>query len=129
MPSLPGEIGGLELAGALGRGPIRALTVQEDWAYVGLGRTLEVLHFADPAQPQRTGSVALPHEVLDVAVVRAPFTGEARSLRAVQAYAYVALGQGGLVVIDVSDPARPVVVGAHYRSSYVSAVVVRGATL
>jgi len=128
-PPLPGETGRLELAGALGHGPIRAFAVQEDWAYVGLGRMLEVLRFTDLAQPQRTGYVVLPQEVLDVAVARAPFTGGARSLRAVQACAYVALGQGGLGVIDVSDPARPVVVGTHYASSYVSAVVVRGATL
>jgi hypothetical protein len=121
LPSVPGEIGGLELAGYLGRAPIRALTLEGDLAYVGLGRMLEIVRLTDPARPQRVGYVALPDEILDVAVVGIPSAG--------RVYAYVANGQGGLCVVDVSDPARPVVAGTHYASSHVTAVAVRGAYL
>jgi hypothetical protein len=120
-PSLPGEIGGLELAGYLGSGPIGALTVDADSAYVGFGRMLAIIHLTDPARPERLGYVVLPNEVLDVAVVRVPSAG--------RIYAYVAIGEGGLRVIDVSDPAQPAVIGTHYASLRVNAVAVSGAYL
>jgi hypothetical protein len=79
---------------------------------------LETIRLADLARPERLGYVVLPDEILDLAVVRIASTG--------QAYAYVAAGQGGLCIVDVSDPARPVLVGTHDLSSHVSSVAVYG---
>jgi hypothetical protein len=120
-PSLPDEVGGLELVGYLGSGPMRALSVQGDLAYTGFGKMLEIVRFADPARLERVGYVALPGDVLDVVVVEAPLTE--------RVYAYVAVGQGGLCVVDVSDPAQPIVIGTYYVSMHVNAVAVSGAYL
>jgi len=120
-PFPPGEIGGLELVGYLGSGPIAALTVDADSAYVGFGRMLAIIRLTDPARPERLGYVVLPNEVLDVAVVRVPSAG--------RIYAYVAIGEGGLRIVDVSDPAQPAVIGTHYASLRVNAVAVSGAYL
>jgi hypothetical protein len=119
-PSLPDEVGGLELVGYLGSGPIRALTVQGNLAYVGLGKMLEIVRLTDPGRLDRAGYVVLPGDVVDV-VVEPPLTE--------QVYAYVAVGQGGLCVVDVTDPAQPLVVGTHYVSTRVSNVAVSGAYL
>jgi len=115
-PSLPEEIGSLELVGYLGTGSITTFDLQGDLACIGLGRTLEMVRFTDPARPQRVGYVVLANRVLDVAVASDPSTG--------QVYAYVALGQDGLAVVDVSNPAHPVVVGTRYEGIHVDAVTV-----
>jgi hypothetical protein len=119
-PSLPDEVGGLELVGYLGSGPIRAFSIQGDLAYIGLGRMLEIVRLTDPARQERVGYIVLPGDVLDVVVT------EAVSGRA---YAYVAVWLGGLYVVDVTDPAQPLVVGTHYVSTHVTAVAVRGVHL
>jgi hypothetical protein len=120
-PFPPDEVGGLELVGYLGSGPIRALTVQRDLAYVGLGKMLEIVRLTDPGRFDRAGYVVLPGDIADVVVVGASLTE--------RVYAYAAVGQGGLCVVDVTDPAQPLVVGTHYVSTRVSNVAVSGAYL
>jgi len=81
---LVGQIGGLTLA----------VAVQGRYAYVGVGPRLVVVDVGDPARPVEVGQTGvLPGVVQDVAV-----SGS---------YAYVADWDGGLRVIDVSDPSSP----------------------
>jgi hypothetical protein len=85
-----GQIGGATLA----------VAVQGRYAYVGVGPRLVVVDVGDPARPVEVGRTGvLPGVVRDVAV-----SGS---------YAYVADGDAGLRVIDVSNPSSPREVGAY----------------
>jgi len=52
-------------------------------------------------------------------------SGNARGIAVQDSYAYVADGRNGLVVIDVSNPARPALVATVQLSGYANAVAVR----
>ena len=87
--ALVGQIGGHSYAVAV-QGPI---------AYLGVGPRLVLLDVSDPARPAVLGRTGvLPGVVQGVAV-----SGS---------HAYVAAGDGGLRVVDVSDPAHPREVGS-----------------
>src|ERR1044071_6012446 len=55
-----------------------------------------------------------------------PRGDEALDVAVASNYAFVALGSGGLAVIDVSDPTNCVQVGGYATSGYVFAVAVSG---
>jgi photosystem II stability/assembly factor-like uncharacterized protein len=81
-----------------------AVFAQEDRAYLGLGTRLAVLDVSDPTRPELLGqTVPLPDFVQGIIVD--------------QGYAYLAAGWGGLVVVDVGDPAQPIAVG-QLRGDY-----------
>ncbi len=61
---------------------------------------------------QYLGEIALP--------------GEAQKVKVAGNYAYVACRQGGLQVVDVSNPAQPVLVGSYDTSGYATTVDVSG---
>ena len=52
--------------------------------------------------------------------------GYANDVKVVGQYAYVAVGEGGLAVFDVSDPANPVRVGGYDTSGLAYGVAVAG---
>ena len=52
--------------------------------------------------------------------------GEAYDVKAVGSRAYVALGQGGLAILDVSNPASPVRLGGYDTSGTAYGVAVSG---
>jgi hypothetical protein len=120
-PSLPDEIRSLELKGYLSAASIWTFDLHGDLAYVGQGRMLSIVRHADPARPQRVGYVVLHDAIRDVATARDPSTG--------RVYAYLALGDGGLAVVDASDPVRPVVVNTNLEGQRVNAVAVYRAHL
>jgi hypothetical protein len=89
----------IELVGQIGGRP-SAVAVQRNYAYLGVGPRLMVLDVSGPDNPTLVGQTAvLPNFVQDIYVA-----GD---------YVYVALGDSGLRVIDVSDPATPVEAGAY----------------
>jgi hypothetical protein len=86
----------IELMAHIG-GPSSAIAVQGSYAYAGFGPELAILNITDPQDPTRVGYVVLPDFVQDVAVDGG--------------YAYVAAGEAGLRVVDISDPNTPAEVG------------------
>lgn len=82
---------GFRIAGQFG-GTMHALDVVDGMAYVGAGPRLLAVDVSDPANPALLGhSDVLADMVRDVAVV--------------DGVAYLAAGRGGVIVLDVSDPA------------------------
>ncbi len=80
-------------------GPSYAVAADGTHAYVGVGPRLVVLDIADPAHPALLGRTGV-------------LGGVVRDIVLAGGYAYVAAGSAGLIVIDVSNPAAPVQVGA-----------------
>src|SRR5262245_60273683 len=84
----------LELVGHFG-GVTRRILVREPYLYVNFGPELTVLDISTPQQPRRIGYLVLEGTIQDIYIVGA--------------YAYVTVYfdiavQGGLYVIDISDP-------------------------
>ena len=79
-------------------GPAEAVTVAGSLAYCGVGGLLRIADVTTPANPVILGETIIPSLVLGIEV-----SGD---------YAYVAGAYTGLHVVDVSDPAAPVEVGA-----------------
>jgi hypothetical protein len=96
----------LDLIGSLG-GSAFGVTVQDHYAYVGEGRSLVVLDISTPSSPSVIGRVVLPGVVMDIAIF-----GK---------YAYVANLEGGLQVVDISNPAAPAIRGFYPMTSKASA--------
>jgi hypothetical protein len=88
--------------------------VQGNYAYVGEGRNLLVLNVSNPSNPSKVGQVALPGPVMDLALL-----GN---------YAYVADLEGGLQVVDISNPAIPAIRGfyAPTNSTFTSGITIYG---
>jgi hypothetical protein len=90
----------VELVGQIG-GACLAVAVQGRYAYIGVGPRLVVLDVSNPAGPLLLGRTAvLPGLVHGVAVAGT--------------LAYVADGEAGLRVVDVSNPASPPAGGLRY---------------
>lgn len=81
-------------------GPANAVCVVGTTAYVGLGHRLVVLDLTNPSTPLYLGeSDSIPEQV--------------RAVTVSGSYAYLAgFWAGGLAVVDISDPAAPLVVGS-----------------
>ncbi|MFN3929222.1 MAG: carboxypeptidase regulatory-like domain-containing protein, partial [Thermoflexus sp.] len=102
----------VELVGQIG-GAVKAVAVRGGYAYIGVGPRLVILDISNPAQPAVIGQTAvLPGVVADVAVAGS--------------YAYVADREGGLRIVDVSDPAAPREVGFYDTPGYAGDVAVVG---
>jgi hypothetical protein len=111
----PAQPTGWQVVGQIG-GPTQAVAVQGNYAYVGVGLRLIVLDVTNPVTPTEVGSTTpFPYFVEDIAV-----SGT---------YAYVAVGGAGLRVVDVSDPANPIEVGAWDSPGYAEGVDVSGHTV
>jgi len=102
----------VEFVGHIG-GDTHAVAVQRDYAYIGEGGALTILDVSNPAAPSVMGkTVPFPEVVQDVYV-----SGD---------YAYVAAGEGGLRVVDVSTPTNPTEVGCYDTPGYANSVAVSG---
>ena len=100
----------LDLTGQIG-GSVRAATVLGSYAYIGEGTGFVVLDVSNPASPSRRGSIAMPGLINRIAV-----SGN---------FAYVAAGDAGLQVVDVSDKNAPLLVG-YFNTTNAVRVVVNG---
>jgi len=112
LPHLQADARNVELVGQIG-GTCQAVAVQGRYAYIGLGPRLAVVDISNPAQPALVGqSAMLPDVVLDVAV-----SGT---------LVYVADRDGGLRVIDASDPAHPRELGYYDTPGHADNVAASG---
>jgi hypothetical protein len=90
----------LELVGQFG-GYSYAIETQGDYVYLGVGPRLHILDVSDPERPVLIGrsEPLLPYFITDIVL-----TGD---------YALVVGYSGGLRVVDVSDRANPIELGAY----------------
>jgi hypothetical protein len=92
-PAAPVEVASLpDLTGALG------LAHDGDYVYVGRGASMNVLQVSDPAAPVEVGAV----------------TCTAADLTVSGTHAYARGTEGGLAVLDISNPTAPAIVGGRY---------------
>ncbi len=102
----------MRLLGQLG-GAVNALAVQGNTAYAGVGPRLLVFDVTNPQQPALLGQTpAFADIVQDVAAAGTRI--------------YVATGDSGLRIVDVSTPTRPVEVGAFATPGFASGVATFG---
>ena len=102
----------VELVGQIG-GPVYAVALQGNYAYVGVGPRLVILNVSDVAHPVVVGQTdILPGVVEGVAVA-----GNT---------AYVADGSSGLRIVDVSNPAAPSEAGFYDTPGYAYGVAAAG---
>lgn len=93
-----GDSENVTLYGRFGKGPCFAVDLVDGIAYFGNGAYLEIINCSNPEIPMELGRLLLPGPVEGVVV------GE-------DGYAYIADGDDGLRIIDVSDPTIPIEVG------------------
>lgn len=84
-------------------GSISNVVIVGNYAYAGQGQDMLVIDISDPSDPSEVGRLTTSSVVNDIALA-----GN---------YAYVADGENGLVVVDITNPALPTIVGAYAYSS------------
>ena len=102
----------LRIVGQIG-GPIRAVAVTDNYALVGVGPRLTVLDISSPEAICEMGSTQ-------------PFGAPVRGVVVSGNMAYVAAGESGLYVVDIFEPAQPVVTGNFDSPGYAEGVSVMG---
>jgi hypothetical protein len=102
----------VELVGQLG-GSTWSVVVQGIYAYIGVGPRLIILNIADPTTPIVAGKTP-------------PFPDVINSIAVVGNYVYVADGEGGLRIVDVSDPFAPFEAGYYDTAGQTESVAVSG---
>ncbi|MGB3219680.1 MAG: hypothetical protein WBD79_19985, partial [Anaerolineae bacterium] len=102
-------------------GPTDAVAVLDGYAYIGIGPRLVILDIHNPDAPTVVGQswFLIFSEVLDIAVAHEP-PGSGATL------AYVAAGERGFHIFDVSDPAHPRLLGSCYNGLNARGVAVAG---
>jgi hypothetical protein len=98
-------------------GSVSAIAISGGYAYVGQGQDFVVLDVDDASNPVEIGRVTIPSFVNDVDVA-----GD---------YAYLACKDTGLVIVDVSEPAKPEIetsfdTADHALTYYVNGIDVAG---
>lgn len=98
-----GQSENMEFIGHVG-GAASAIFVAGEYAYMGFGPQLAVMDITNPEQPVKVGYLVLPGLIEEVYVSRN--------------HAYVATGEAGLRIIDISNPAAPREVAYDEAQSY-----------
>ncbi len=88
----------VELVGHFG-GSAYDVAVVGNYAYLGQGQDLVVLDMTDVSNPSEVGRVITPSLVTGIAV-----SGN---------YAYVASHENGLMIVNITDPSSPTLVGSY----------------
>ena len=97
----------LNAIGGVG-GPCRAVALDADRVLIGQGAVLTILDTSDPSQLTPLGQVTVPGVIADIDVV-----GD---------IAYAALGAAGLAVIDLTNPASPILLDRCESAGHTRAV-------
>ncbi len=100
----------LALAGQVG-GATKALAIQHQYAYVGIGPRLVIVDISTPAQPTKLGQTRILPQIVDGVAV----AGD---------YAYVIAGD--LYIFNLANPALPVEVGYYDMPSQAYGVAAAG---
>ncbi len=109
-PPPDGEpIGSMMATGHFG-GVMKTVFVRNDYAYVGMGQELRIFDISNPSLPEVVGSIVFVVSVEDIVL-----SGN---------YAYLAVGTGGLFVVNISDPTAPILVGAENTPGFAHEVTV-----
>jgi parallel beta-helix repeat protein len=108
------ESTGWEATGQAG-GPTQGISLQGNYAYIGVGPRLVVVDISDPANPHQVGATAM----LDDFVLGVTVSGT---------LAYLAAGTAGLLIVDISSPLNPFVVGSWNSPGYAEGVTVSDST-
>ena len=103
---------GTQVVGQLG-GTVHAVAVQGSQAYVGAGPRLVVLDITDQAHPATSGQSAVLPDIVEHVTVSSTL-------------AYIAAGYSGLYILNISNPAAPVEIGAYDTPGQAYDVVVSG---
>ena len=98
----------ISLLGSTG-GSAYGVNVQGNYAYVGEGRNLLVL--TNSSSLSKVGQIVLPGLVEGI-----DFFGQ---------YAYVADGEGGVQVVDISNPNLPLIRGFYFSTNYTYATSIK----
>lgn len=102
-PAKPVEKGSVNLKKA-----ILDIDVDNGLAYlVSAGDGIDIIDVSDPSSPLQAGFFATPTRISDESTEGAYFYG----LEVVNGIAYVSAGIAGMAVIEVNDPANPVLIG------------------
>ena len=102
----------VEFVGHIG-GATYAVAVQGNYAYIGVGPRLVILDISNPASPTVVGKTPpLSDIVQDIAIAGG--------------YAYIADGDAGLRVVDVSMPSNPAEVGFYDTLGNAQGVAIAG---
>ena len=99
LSSIDLKAGCPEAVSRLPAGPIYAIAISGDHAYLGSRSDLFVADVSDPSAPHVVGGLGLLNSLQEGAIAIS------------ESYAYAANGEAGLRVIDVSAPSAPVEVG------------------
>jgi len=94
-----GENENIELIGRWPYGPCQTVTIEGSTAYISNGALLEIIDISNPSSFQILGKVILPEPAKKINI-----TGN---------YAYVADGESGLRIIDISSPGYSFEVGCY----------------
>ena len=103
------------LIGQVG-GQVKAVAVQGAYLYAGIGLRLLVLDISDPTDIREVGRSKPLRSLVEHVVVRGGF-------------AFVAAGEAGLRILDVSDPTRPTEAGSWDSPGYAESSDLGGDTL
>ncbi len=94
-------------------GTVNAVALSGEFAYVGVGPRLVILSTSNPNELIKRGQTdVLPGIVLDIVVT--------------ETYAYVAVGDGGIQAIDITQPDKPVVAGQFDTPGYATNIDIKG---
>lgn len=111
-PTFPSGPISLDIVGQIG-GQTRSVAMRGSFAYVGVGARLTVLDISDATAPRELGA----SEVLREAI---------RDIEIDGAFAYVAAGEGGLAIVDISNPTQPLLKATHETPGYAEGIAVSG---
>ena len=100
----------VEFSGHVG-GMVLAVETQNEYAYVGQGGVLSILDISVPADLNMVGYTRSFPDIVQAVAVEDDF-------------AYIADNTAGLLIIDISNPAEPIEVGAYDTPGYASDVAV-----
>lgn len=98
------EYENLEFLGYLA-GDYRAVEVNGDYAYAGCGGDFCVIDISDPYQTVQIASIATPPDKINQIAVKDQYV--------YATWMWDSDEEGGLLVIDISDPTKPDLVGAY----------------
>lgn len=101
-------------------GRVRTLTVQGDYAYLGITDKIVIVDISNPLAPVQlgeTGRLLAPYGDVNEEY---QCTGMVYDIAVIDNYAYVPADTGGIQVIDVGDPLHPQVIGNHRHIGSIS---------